>query len=234
MGGRIMVISGTRSGIGRGMALYFVSRGWSVAGCSRGPASFASAQYEHTSLDVSDEGKVRSWIRSVKNAHGSIDVAVANAGVVQASSLMMATPGKLLESVLRTNICGTYYVCREAAKVMAVQRSGRIVALSSMAAGLHEEGSSAYSASKAAISEMARVLAREVAPLGITCNVVAPSIVDTEAVEALGGDVENRALQALTIKRKLTIPEICHVVEFLAAAESSSITGQTIYMGLVV
>jgi 3-oxoacyl-[acyl-carrier protein] reductase len=81
---------------------------------------------------------------------------------------------------------------------------------------------------------MVRVLAREVAPLGITCNVVAPSIVDTEAVEAMGEAVQKRALEALTIKRKLTVPEICHVVEFLAAPESASITGQTIYMGLVV
>jgi 3-oxoacyl-[acyl-carrier protein] reductase len=147
---------------------------------------------------------------------------------------MAMTPGKVLEPLLRTNVSGTYYVCREVAKVMILQRSGRIITLSSMAVGLHEEGTSAYSASKSAVVEMTKILAKELAPLGITSNVIAPSMVKTEALEALGQGVIARALQKLTIKRTLTIEEICNVISFFAAPDSACITGQVIHMGLVV
>jgi 3-oxoacyl-[acyl-carrier protein] reductase len=81
---------------------------------------------------------------------------------------------------------------------------------------------------------MTKILAKELAPLGITSNVIAPSMVKTEALEALGQGVIARALQKLTIKRTLTIEEICNVISFFAAPDSACITGQVIHMGLVV
>jgi 3-oxoacyl-[acyl-carrier protein] reductase len=182
---------------------------------------------------VGDEKQVINWIRAVRRMHWRIDVLVSNAGVAPAAVLFTMTAGKVLDDVVRTNICGTFYVSREVAKVMASRRSGTIITVSSMAVGLHEEGTSAYSASKSAIVEMTKILAKEVAPLGITCNVIAPSMITTNAVEALGEDVTKRALSKLTIPRRLTIVEIANVVSFLAKAESSCITGQVIHMGLV-
>ena len=228
-----MVITGTRTGIGRGMAEHFISKGYLVAGCSRGPATLESEYYEHAEVDVGDEQQVVAWIRSLRNRHHRIDVLVCNAGLAPASLLLTMTPGRVLEPLLRTNVCGTYYVCREAAKVMALRRAGRIITISSMAVGLHEEGTSAYSASKSAIVEMTKVLAKELAPLGITCNVLAPSMIMTEAVRALGDEVVARALSKLTIKRTVSWEEICNVVSFFAAPESGCITGQVLHMGLV-
>jgi len=229
-----MVITGTRTGMGRGVAEHFVKRGYLVAGCSRGAATLDLDGYHHTRVDVGDEDQVRKWVRSVHNAYQHIDVLVCNAGLAPAALLMAMTPGKVLEPLLRTNVSGTYYVCREVAKVMILQRSGRIITLSSRAVGLHEEGTSAYSASKSAVVEMTKILAKELAPLGITSNVIAPSMVKTEALEALGQGVIARALQKLTIKRTLTIEEICNVISFFAAPDSACITGQVIHMGLVV
>ena len=230
----VMVITGTSKGIGRGLAESFVKKGYRVAGCSRGPATLELEGYQHAQVDVGDEKQVSKWVRSIRKAYQRVDVLVCNAGLAPATYLLATTPGKVLEPLLRTNISGTYYVCREIAKVMMLQRSGRIITVSSMAVGLHLEGTSAYSASKSAVVEMTKILAKELAPLGITCNVVAPSMIMTEAVEALGEDVINRALEKLTIKRKLTIEEICNVISFFAAPESSCITGQVIHMGLVV
>jgi 3-oxoacyl-[acyl-carrier protein] reductase len=102
-----------------------------------------------------------------------------------------------------------------------------------MAVGLHEEGTSAYSASKSAVVEMTKILAKELAPLGVTCNVVAPSMIMTDAVESLGETVIARALEKLTIKRTLTIEEIANVVLFLINPESRCVTGQVIHLGLV-
>jgi 3-oxoacyl-[acyl-carrier protein] reductase len=144
------------------------------------------------------------------------------------------TPGEVLEPLLRTNVSGTYYACREVAKIMMMQRFGRIITVSSMAVGLHEQGTSAYSATKGAVVEMTKILAKELAPLGVTCNVVAPSMVITDAVKALGESVVARAVEKLTIKRTLTIEEVCSVISFFAAPDSASITGQVIHMGLVV
>jgi len=102
-----------------------------------------------------------------------------------------------------------------------------------MAVGLHEEGTSAYSASKSAIVEMTKILAKELAPLGITCNVMAPSMIMTDAVRALTEEISERALAKLTIRRKLTLEEIGNVISFLVAPHSGCITGQVIHMGLV-
>ena len=229
-----MVITGTRAGLGRGMAEHFVKKGYFVAGCSRGSSTLEVEGYQHTQVDVGDERQVRQWIRSLQNEYRRIDVLVCNAGLAPAALLLTMTAGEVLESLLRTNVSGTYYSCREVAKVMITQKFGRIITVSSMAVGLHEEGTSAYSASKSAIVEMTKVLAKELAPLGVTCNVIAPSMVITDAVKALGEAVIARALEKLTIKRTLTIEEVCNVISFFAAPDSVCITGQVIHMGLVV
>lgn len=229
----VMVITGTSKGIGHGMAGHFLAHGYLVAGCSRGGSTIENERYSHTSLDVSSEDQVRGWIRSVKKAFGRIDVLVCNAGYAPANLLMTMTDGNILNSLLQTNVAGSYFVCREVSKVMMLQRSGRIITTSSMAVGLHEEGTSAYSATKSAIVEMTKIIAKELAPMGITCNVVAPSMLMTDAVAALGDDIIERALQKLTIKRTITIEEVCGVIRFLAAPESGSITGQVIHLGLV-
>lgn len=230
----IMVISGTSKGIGRGLAEHFVSRGYMVVGCSRGPATIINDFYCHYEIDINDSTQVRTWIRTVKRNHGRIDVLVCNAGVAPADLLLTMTSDEVLDSVLSVNIRGSFILCREVSKVMMLQQSGRIITMSSMAVGLHEEGTSAYSASKSAIVEMTKILAKELAPRGITCNVLAPSMVMTDLVEGLGSAVIARAMDKLTLKRALSINEIANVVEFFAAPESRCITGQVVHMGLVV
>jgi 3-oxoacyl-[acyl-carrier protein] reductase len=229
----VMVISGTSKGIGNGIARHFLAAGYLVAGCSRGEASIEHENYCHASLDVADEAAVRSWIRSVKSRFKRIDVLVCNAGHAPANLLMSMTPGSVLMDLLQVNIAGSFYLCREVSKAMLLQRSGRIITVSSMAVGLHEEGTSAYAASKSAIVEMTKVMAKELAPAGITCNVVAPSLLMTDAVDALGAEIIQRALGKLTIKRPVTVEEVCNVVSFFCAPDSRCLTGQVIQMGLV-
>lgn len=231
--GPVMVVTGTSKGIGHEVAKLFLSEGYRVAGCSRGEATIEHSEYFHCVVDVTDEGAVRRWVRAVKNRYGRIDVLLCNAGYAPANLIMTMTSGEVLERLLKTNVAGSFFVCREVSRVMMLQKSGRIITTSSMAVGLHEEGTSAYAASKSATVEMTKVLAKELAPLGITCNVIAPSMMMTEAVEALGQEVIGRALSKLTIKRKITAREIGNVVRFFAAPESGCITGQVVHMGLV-
>lgn len=230
---RVMVITGTSKGIGRGMAEYYCAKGYTVFGCSRGPATLEAETYNHHQLDIGDEKMVREWIRSIKKTAQRIDVLVCNAGVVESTLQMTVTPGNLVDLYLRTNFAGTYFVCREVAKAMLLQRAGRIITISSIMTRLHEPGTSLYSATKSAIVEMTKVLARELAPLGITCNVVAPSLILTEAAKSFGDEWQKHMLEKQTLKREITVDEICNVVSFFASQESGCITGEVIHMGLV-
>ena len=236
MGDRpVVVITGSSRGIGRGLAEFFLERDCSVVGCSRGPSTFEAPLYQHAEVDVGDEKQVREWVRSIKTTHGRTDVLICNAGLVRSALLLTVTPGDVLEGFLRTNVAGVYYVLREISKVMILRGYGRIITVSSMLTALHEEGTSAYSAAKAAVTEITKVAARELAPCGITCNVIAPAVTMTGPAEALAtnGDWQQRMLEKQTIKRPLTIAEICHAAAFLAAPESGCITGQVITLGLV-
>jgi 3-oxoacyl-[acyl-carrier protein] reductase len=230
----VLAITGASRGIGLEMAQYFVDHGYRVAGCSRGQSSLSADNYLHALIDVTDETQVRRWIRTIKNSYGRLDVLVCNAAIVPPAALMLVTSSETLEAVFGTNVRGAYLVCREAAKAMMLQRFGRIITVSSMAVGLHDEGTSIYAASKSAVVEMTKVLAKELASSGITCNVLAPSVFMTSATENLGEAVVARALERLTIKRPVTTEEICKVIEFYAAPESGCITGQVLHMGLVV
>jgi 3-oxoacyl-[acyl-carrier protein] reductase len=229
----VMVITGTSRGIGRGMAEHYLAMGYTIFGCSRGEATIENDSYHHMQVDIGDELQVRAWVRHVKKSVPEIDILVCNAGMVQSVLPMTVTPGSLVESYLRTNFAGTYLVCREFAKAMILQRQGRIITISSIMTCLHESGTSLYSATKSAIVEMTKVLARELAPLGITCNVIALSLVQTEASQAFGEEWKNRILEKQTLKRPVTIAEICNIVSFYSAPESACITGEVIHMGLI-
>jgi len=232
-GSPVMVITGASRGIGWGMAKFFVKKGYRVVGCSRGPINLQLEGYFHSQVDVGDERQVRSWVRSIKTNFKQVDVLVCNAGLVKAALLMTVTPGDVLETFLRTHVAGTYYVCREISKIMIAKKYGRIITISSLGLPLHLEGASAYCATKSAVVEMTKVLAKEVFPLGITCNVLAPALIMTEAAKAMGPELVDRLFEKQTIKRMVTIEEICNVISFFASRQSGCITGQVINMGLV-
>ena len=230
----VMLITGTSKGMGRAVAEHFVAKGYSVAGCSRGKATLETKGYYHSEVDVSDESQVRSWVRKVGKDFGRIDILICNAGSVQSALLMTVTPSNILQTFLNTHIAGTYYVCREVSKIMIRHKYGRIITVSSLGVPLHLEGTSAYSATKSAVIEMTKILAKELAPAGITCNVFSPALYITDAAEAMGKEWARRLLDKQTIKRTVTIEEICNVISFYLSPESAPITGQVINMGLVV
>lgn len=230
----VAVVTGSSRGLGRGVAEQFLAAGWRVIGCSRGPASLDAADYEHAQVDLGDERQVRDWVRTVRRSYGRIDVLVANAALIPPPRLVVLTPGELLDAALRTNVSGVYYTCREVARVMAAQQSGRMVIIASAALTLHDEGTSVYSASKAAVTEMAKILAKELAPAGVTCNVVAPGMVENQAAtEALGVAVMDNAVSRQAIKRYVTVDDVWNAVSFFSAPASSCVTGQVLYLGVV-
>ncbi len=229
----VMAITGTSKGLGRAMAEYFVGKGYRVAGCSRGASTLTMEGYSHSQVDVGDERQVRTWVRQIRDEFEKVDVLICNAGAVQSALLMTVTPDDVLQTFLRTQVAGTFYVCREISKLMIARKRGRIITVSSLGVSLHLEGTSAYSATKSAVIEMTKILAKELAPLGITCNSFSPALFMSDSAQAMGEDWSRRLLAMQTIKRTVSIEEVCHVVSFYASPESGSITGQVINMGLV-
>lgn len=229
----VVVVTGTSKGLGLQLAKMFVESGCFVFGCSRGDSSFESSFYRHSKVDIGEEGQVRTWIRGIKKEAGKIDILVCNAGVVESVLPLAATSVRVLDAYLKTNVVGTFLVCREVGKIMTVQRSGRIVAISTTMTRLHEPGTSAYSATKSAIEEIIRVLARELAGANITCNIVAPGLIPTDASESFGEDWNERMLDLQTIRKPITPSEIFHAISYFTSAAAASVTGQTLYMGLV-
>ena len=227
----VAIVTGSSRGVGLGIAEHFLGQGYRVVGCSRGPSSLKEG-YEHFIVDVGSDEQVQRWISTVASSYGRIDVVVNSAGVGPAAFALVTTTD-LVESTLRTNFLGTFAVCRESAKVMLGRKSGRIINISSIAVGLHTKGASAYVASKGAIVEFSKVLAKELGPAGITCNVVALSLVQTDMTARLSTEAIEYYERNLAIKRWATIEDVYNVISFFAAPASSYVTGQVIHLGFV-
>ncbi len=114
---KVMLITGTRKGIGRYLAETYSARGYLVEGCSRGEAGWEAENYTHHKVDVSDERQVKSMIANVARRHGRIDIVLNNAAVASMNHVLL-TPAKASNRMLEVNVTGTMLVCRDAARVM--------------------------------------------------------------------------------------------------------------------
>lgn len=225
-----MLITGTRKGIGRYLAEYYVEKGYNVVGCSRSPADYELENYQHYELDVADEKAVGKMVRSVAKAHGSIDILLNNAGIASMNHFLL-TPLHTVEKIFATNVFGTFNFCREVAKVMAKHKYGRIVNFATVAAPLKLEGEAAYAASKAAVANLTQVVAKELAQFNITVNAVGPTPVATDLIRGVSDGKIDDLINTQSIKRMGEYRDISNVTDFLIRKESDFITGQVIYLG---
>lgn len=226
----VMVITGTRKGIGRYLAEHYAARGYRVVGCSRCESDLALPNYEHFCLDVSDEEKVTEMLREVGSRRGRLDVLINNAGIACMNQVLL-TPVSTVRRILDTNVVGTFLVCREAAKVMARKRFGRIVNLTTVATALDLEGEAIYAASKAAVEQFTRVLAREVADMGITVNAVGPAPVKTDLIKGVPEAKIRALIRRQAIQRHGELRDVRNVIDFFLKRESDFVTGQIVYLG---
>jgi 3-oxoacyl-[acyl-carrier protein] reductase len=228
----VAVVTGTSKGIGRALAERFLRNGYRVAGCSRGEGPALEGPYEHATVDLRHEEQIRKWVGDLANRHGRVDVLVNNAGVGPAALTLMTSRAQA-EDALLTNALGPFFVSREVARIMVRRKRGRIINISSIAVAMHMPGAGAYVASKGALTEFSKVLARELAPFSITVNVVAPALVETEMLGSLAPEVVATYRQALAFKRLCTVEDVGAVIDFLASDAAAYLTGQVLYLGFV-
>lgn len=233
MNDSIMVVTGSSRGIGRGIATFFLEQGYTVIGCSRSESTIVSSAYHHFQVDLTNETEVLKFVREIRTRFKKVDVLICNVGLIKSALFMGITSGELLNSFIQTNFVSAFYICREISKLMLLKKTGRIINIASTMTALHEPGTSAYSSTKTALIEMTKVMARELASQGITCNILSPSMVDTESHSGMGEDWEEKMLSIQTLQRKVSIEELCNVISFYISPLSSCITGQVIQTCLV-
>lgn len=225
-----MLITGTRKGIGRYLAEYYLARGWTVAGCSRDASDLQHPAYVHYELDVADEPAVRRMTADISRRLQRLDVLLNNAGIASMNHVLL-TPGATVQKVMATNVLGTFLFAREAAKVMQRRRYGRIVNFATVATPLRLEGEAIYAASKAAVVSLTEVLARELAELNITVNAVGPTPVKTDLIGGVPQAKMDALLARQAIRRFGEMEDITNVVDFFIRPESDFVTGQVLYLG---
>ena len=230
---RVIIITGTRKGIGRYLAEQYLTEGDVVYGCSRRNTDLMHPNYYHTILDVSDEANVISFVRNVYKENKHIDVLINNAGCAAMNHFLL-TPYTTVQRVFNTNFMGTFLMCREVAKYMVKAKTGRIVNYSTVAVALNLHGELVYSASKAAVEQLTRVLADEIGESGITVNAVGPTPIDTDLIKNVPEDKLQDLLNRQCIKRFGKFEDVKNVIDFFLQPESGFITAQTIYLGGIV
>jgi 3-oxoacyl-[acyl-carrier protein] reductase len=226
----VMLITGSRKGIGRSLAEHYSKNGWQVVGCSRKPPEEKVQNYDHFIADVGDEPAVKSLFSAIRKKYDRLDVLLNNAGIASMNhSLLM--PLETARSMMDTNFSGTFLFSRESAKLMQKHKFGRIINFSSVAVPLNLEGEAVYASSKAAVEELTRIQARELADLGITVNAIGSTPIKTDLISGIPEEKMNRLLERQAIRRFGQVEDIINLIDFLIRPESSFITGQVIYLG---
>ena len=227
---KVFIITGTRKGLGFELSKYFLKSGNVVIGCSRGASNIEDKYYTHYELDVSNEKQVISLVRSVKAAHGQIDVLINNAGTASMNHIL-TTPYKRAKEIYNTNVYGTFLFTREAAKIMIKAKSGSIVNFTTVAVPLNLAGEAIYAASKASVETLTRISAKELGEFGVRVNAIGPTPIKTDLIKGVPKEKLQELIQQQAIKRFGNFEDVINTVNYLIDPASEFITGQTIYLG---
>jgi 3-oxoacyl-[acyl-carrier protein] reductase len=227
---KVVLITGTRKGIGRALAEYYARNGCDVVGCSRSPFEGELPNYRHVCLDVGDEPAVKRMFSEIRSQEGRLDVLINNAGVASMNHSLL-TPIAAVNKIIQTNFTGTFLFCREAARLMQLHRYGRIVNFASVAVPLKLEGEAIYAASKAAVISLTQILAREFADFGVTVNAIGPTPIRTDLIGGVPPEKLNALIERQAIKRYGEPRDVIHVIDFFLHRASDFVTGQVIFLG---
>ena len=228
--GKFALVTGSRRGVGRLITEHLLQHGAHVAGFARGEATFEHPHYVHFQVDVSDPASVQKGFAALKKITEVVHIVVNNAAVLT-SQYAMIMPPAAAQAMINTNLLGTFMVSREASKMMRKSKWGRIINIGSMAASLEPIGDSVYAACKAGVSTLANVMARELAPLNVTCNTLGVSGIQSDMLAQLPKDKIAAVIAGLPLPRFAEPDDILNVLDFFASDRSSYITAQTVFLG---
>jgi 3-oxoacyl-[acyl-carrier protein] reductase len=219
---RSVLVTGGNRGLGLAIARALAADGDRVAVTHRsGPAPEGLLGVH---CDVTDSASVEAAFKEAEEAHGPVQVLVASAGITK-DGLSLAMADEQFDSVLETNLSGAFRVARRAARSMLRTRGGRIVFISSVNGLRGNAGQANYAASKAGLVGLARSLARELGPRGITANVVAPGYARTDMTAALSEEFLAGITAQVPLGRLADPEDVAEAVRYLASDRAGYVTG---------
>jgi len=234
---KIAIVTGASRGIGKAIALTLAGYGATVIVNYCGSKESAEKVTEEIrnnggkamtyQADITEPESVKSMFSYVLKELGRIDILVNNAGITK-DNLIMKMSEDEFDSVIRTNLKGTYLCSKEVSRTMLKQRSGRIINMSSVVGICGNIGQVNYSASKAGIIGITKSLSKELGSRGITVNAIAPGFIKTDMTEVLNEELKSKMLERIPLKRLGEVNDIAETVAFLASDRAAYITGQTI------
>ena len=229
--GRVAVITGGASGLGRATARRIIAEGGEVALWDSDPAALEEARREagaHTEVvDVSDLAAVERAARAAKERFGRIDVLVNSAGITGATAPVTEFPIESWLRVVDVNLNGTFYCCRAIVPYMIEGGYGRIVNVSSVAGKEGNPNASAYSASKAGVIGLTKSLGKELATKAVIANAITPATFESPILKQLPQSQVDYMRGKIPMGRLGEIDETAAMVCFMASEECSFTTGAT-------
>lgn len=221
---RVVLVTGGAKGIGLATARHFIAAGDRVAVTYRTTVPPADLDALAVAMDTRDDDEVSSAVKEVEARLGPVEVLVANAGLTRDGLLLKMTEAAWNE-VIDTNLGGAWRLARRVAFGMMRARWGRIVFVGSVVGLSGQSGQANYAASKAGLVGLARALARELAPRGVTVNVVAPGPVDTDLFRLLPTDRREAIARSVPLGRFATPDEVAAAIGYLASDAAAYVTG---------
>jgi len=233
--GKVALVTGASRGIGRAIATALARQGATVVAAARGDnaadtvaaITVAGGRAHAVALDVTDAAALEALPAAVVAAHGRLDILVNNAGITR-DQLLLRMKRDDWDAVLATNLTGAYALTQAALRPMLKQRGGRIIAVSSVVGQMGNAGQANYAASKAGLIGFAKAVAREVASRGITVNVIAPGLIDTDMTRAISDKAQVDWASQIPLGRLGTVDDIASAACFLASDEAAYITGHVL------
>ena len=237
LSGKIAIITGTGKGIGKKTTERFAEEGAIVYATDITPGSidvFAKELSEKYNteiiplyFDVTDENEAKKAILQVKKQHGRLDILVNNAGIMKDNVIGMIGR-QIISEVFNINVFSVINMMQLACKLMRQQQSGCIINISSIVGVEGAAGQLVYSASKGAVAALTKAAAKELAPNGIRVNAVAPGLINTGLLQAIGDRQIEANLNNIRLGRLGEPIDVANVIAFLASDYSSYITGEII------
>ena len=232
---KIALITGGAKGIGKAIVERFISDNYFVIAVDVDEISgkaltdaYDSSKILFIKADICNEQEMQDLFLKIQTDYKRLDVLVNNAGIIR-DNMIWNMPVEDFDLVLNINLKGTWLLCKVAAKMMKIQKNGRIVNIASRA-WLGNRGQSNYSASKAGVISLTRVLALELGKYNVCVNAVAPGLIDTPLTQKLESAVLQKLIDAQPTQSMGKPSDIANAVAFLASHETHFITGQTIYV----
>ena len=231
----IALVTGASRGIGKAISKRLAKDNFFVIGTAttdHGAQAIADYLGENgygLKLDVTDAASIESVIDTINKDYGTPLVLVNNAGITR-DNLLMRMKDEEWFDIINTNLTSVFRLTKSVIRGMMKAKTGRIINISSVVGSTGNAGQANYAAAKAGIIGFTKSMAKELGSRNITVNTVSPGFIDTDMTKELNEDIKNSLLTNIPLGRLGTTEEIAHAVAFLASANASYITGETLHV----